>query len=370
MDYNGTSKTGGTWAGCPPSLKCKLLALCRGEAGGSAKDAIRGLSKALACVGEHDAAANLERISWVDCLFGNVLVDFDVNSTMWKDNSDAAEELLSLAESRLGASGDKWRTAFGTHKTGVHESDPVSLSQRLNVYLCISAAFHNKDDEFRQRLSRALEDVESNVKFLLGSPDAAELAKLEDTADYETYIPGQRYWTEPLAILWNVASHIDIARFVRKAYARYIEFLGKYGPGGRGVRGRLLLDAEHAFADLADHAIAEIEPEFPPCPDTWAAVRELIAANPDLPVLVYAGPEGGTATYAEAVSASVVAIDEGDAPRTVPARHLTEEEEAERLVAHSVRKVMGGSSPDGPVDAARAGIPSEAIVVTALWKVF
>lgn len=241
-----------SWKGYPADLMEMMIDVYLGDGAYSAAQVVNRLSAEIDKVDIESVSDSLERIAWVDRFMRDCAMDFICHPDLWENESGSIAALLSEADDLLSALCRSGTVELRAYKSGASDEDPTALAQRMNAYRCVSAALTGDVWEFCKRLSRAADDTKANVEHLLSCPCADELIEKEDTTRYGFYLPGQRYFTEPLASLADCAFHIGKSNYLARAYHEYIKFLEKLGADSRGVRGRLLLDAEHILGKLLD----------------------------------------------------------------------------------------------------------------------
>lgn len=368
------------WAGYPADLREMMIACYLGEGDCSPKAVIDRLKEELTLANRDDAAEILERVAWIDRFFGDCLMDFDTHCGLWEENGPAASDLLEKAEQLLTSVCPAETGELRAHKRGEPGIDAIALSQQINAYRCVSAAIFGNDEEFQERLARALADAEANVDYLLASPKAEELVKMEDTMDLGFHVAGHRFWTEPLAMLQDVAWSISKARFIRKAYEQFVKHLEKSGPDCRAIRGRLLVDAERILGKLADYSIDEVCLDYPLTFSATKDIRALAAEHPNLPIVIFAAPEGAPKAYADTVSVGVVELLNHDHPCITSAMPVTNRDQFASMLEERIKWIddsndSGKSMTD---DQTAAAVRSElekyesawtqVIAITATWK--
>lgn len=250
----------------------------------------------------------LSSVIEVDRLAMGLIADDSGYLVRWEESSGSLRKLLSEAEELLIESSAAVFSQLPEHKSVLSDDDAVALGQRLNAYLCIAAGFAKDNRVFDERLSAALHAAEANVDHLLSHWYDDSFVSKERVGRYGFYEPGTRYWTEPLALVAYAASRIRKSREVRHAYERFIDHLENAGADLEGVRARLLLDAELTLGNLLGDSIEEIYPEYPLDFSATESIRNLVADNPSLPIVVFAGPEGTCGTYCDIAKVEVVEL--------------------------------------------------------------
>ena len=380
MENERNEKAKDAWKGFPADLREAMIAVYLDEGECPVDRVIGRLCEEIGQVDRGDVAEALERIVWLDRFMRDCAMDFMGHPALYEENHEAIGDLLAEADGILDGLRRAGAVELRAYKDGVSDTDATALAQRINVYRCVFATLAGDIRGFDSRLHKALEDAKANVGHLLSRLDASRLVEKEDTTRYGFYLPGQRYFTEPLAMLAECAFCIGKTNYMTKAYHEYIKFLEKAGADSRGVRGKLLLDAEQILGDLFDGALDELYPEYPIDTSMSDAIRRLVSENPELPIVVFAGPEGRPGAYAEVASVGIIDFLDCDPPRTAPATLVTSREKLEFMVREEC-EMLGRLGEHGGCDSEKQmdgwveeemskyePLWSKAICIDVTWK--
>lgn len=248
------------WEGFPEDLSEMIIEIYHTSSGWLTCETLYRLREELDKADPKDGADAFKRITWVDRLFRDILCDGDWHDSLWESNQEIAREVLKkAAHLMVCVPVVRYADLEGMEFPELEESS-LFYAQRLNAYLCVDAAFEEDGAQVEWRLAKAVEDVLVGIRHVLRSDNVEALAKREDTEDYGMYLPGQRFWTEPLAIIRSATAYDDVAQLVLDAHRRYLNALillfdDAREPAAVDFRVKLIDDAQRAIEKLEEMII-------------------------------------------------------------------------------------------------------------------